>query len=210
MRTATKMTEVYSFDELDESAKETARQWWRNCENQDFHVDYEDFVNVAKILGIEFDPRDIPLMDGSSRKEPSIYWSGFYHQGSGASFEGYYGYAKKAPKLIREYAPKDEDLHQIADSLQAIQRPAFYRLNARISTRGNYCHEYSMTTATDYDGDRWPTDDEEEALTECFRSFARWIYRQIESEYEYVMSDENVDESIRINEYEFTENGGIY
>ena len=41
------------------------------------------------------------------------------------------------------------------------------------------------------------------------RSFADWIYRQLKEEYEYRMSDENVDESIRINEYEFDENGRI-
>jgi hypothetical protein len=37
----------------------------------------------------------------------------------------------------------------------------------------------------------------------------RWIYRQLEREYEWLMSDEQVDESIRINEYEFTEEGKL-
>jgi hypothetical protein len=35
----------------------------------------------------------------------------------------------------------------------------------------------------------------------------RWIYRQLEAEYDYRMSAESVEESILINEYEFDENG---
>ena len=49
----------------------------------------------------------------------------------------------------------------------------------------------------------------EEDTRDLLRSFADWIYRQLKEEYEYRMSDENVDESIRINEYEFDENGRI-
>lgn len=39
------------------------------------------------------------------------------------------------------------------------------------------------------------------------RTFADWIYRQLESEYEHVNSDESVAETIRANEYEFTADG---
>ena len=46
-------------------------------------------------------------------------------------------------------------------------------------------------------------------MRDALRSFADWIYRQLEKEYEFNMSDENVDESIRINEYEFDETGAI-
>ena len=57
-------------------------------------------------------------------------------------------------------------------------------------------------------GDDAPRDVEEDTR-DILREFADWIYRHLESEYEYRMSDENVDESIRINEYEFDENGRI-
>lgn len=49
--------------------------------------------------------------------------------------------------------------------------------------------------------------EDEEELTQCLRDFADWIYRKLEAEYEYRMSDENVDEAIRINEYDFDESG---
>jgi hypothetical protein len=41
------------------------------------------------------------------------------------------------------------------------------------------------------------------------RDFADWIYRQLESEYDYANSDESVDENILCNEYEFDENGKL-
>jgi hypothetical protein len=48
-----------------------------------------------------------------------------------------------------------------------------------------------------------------ETVPELLRDYMRWIYRQLESAYEFHMSDESVDESIRINGYEFDENGRL-
>ena len=201
---------VYQFDELDKPGKESARTWWRGCEDTCFETDhmYDDFEAIANILGITFDQRDIPLMNGTTRSQPTIYWSGFSSQGDGACFEGYYIYAKGAAKAVRAYAPKDSTLHQIADDLQTIQRPAFYKLSATTRHTGHYYHAYSMSIYSTHD-ERWSTEDEADAISEALRDFANWMYRQLESEYEYRMSDENVDESIRINEYEFTESGSI-
>jgi hypothetical protein len=36
------------------------------------------------------------------------------------------------------------------------------------------------------------------------------IYKSLESEYDYLTSDEIIAESLIINEYEFTEDGKIY
>lgn len=204
-------TTVYCFDELDESGKESARDWWRGCENTDFDTDfmYDDFEAIAKILGITFYQNAIPLMNGTTRSQSTIYWTGFSSQGDGACFDGYYIYAKGAAKAIRVYAPKDSTLHQIADDLQMIQRPAFYKLSATAKHSGRYYHAYSMSISVDHDDDRWSTVDEDNGISEALRDFASWMYHQLESEYEYRMSDENVDESIRINEYEFTESGSI-
>jgi hypothetical protein len=51
------------------------------------------------------------------------------------------------------------------------------------------------------------TADAEEAVTEALRDLARWLYRQLEREYEYLTSDAVVDEAILANEYTFTANG---
>lgn len=46
-------------------------------------------------------------------------------------------------------------------------------------------------------------------VTKALRDFNRWIFRRLQDEYEYLTSDEQVEESIRANEYEFTEDGTI-
>lgn len=49
--------------------------------------------------------------------------------------------------------------------------------------------------------------DAEYAVIEAMRELARWLYRQLEREYEYLSSDETVDEAIAVNDYTFTEDG---
>jgi hypothetical protein len=205
------ITKVYQFDELSNSAKEHARNWWRDSEDKDFDTTfmYETFETAAKLLGIEFDKQPIKLMGGSTRYEPKIWWSGFSSQGDGASFEGSYSYAKNCSKAIRSEFPTDAKLHAIADGLISIQKANGYKLSAKITQSDrHYCHKYTMRV------DAYKGDDEAEVMTnktilDLMRDFAEWMYRSLEEEYEYRMDDENVDESIRINEYEFTENGEI-
>ena len=54
-------------------------------------------------------------------------------------------------------------------------------------------------------GERGGTKDN--TLAELLRDFMNWIYQQLENEHDYLLSDEYVDDTIRANEYEFTENG---
>ena len=51
------------------------------------------------------------------------------------------------------------------------------------------------------------TADAEDVVAEVLRDLARWLYRQLESEYEFLMSDAVVDSAIATNEYTFTETG---
>jgi hypothetical protein len=51
------------------------------------------------------------------------------------------------------------------------------------------------------------TADAEEAMIEALRDLARWLYRQLEKEFEFQTSDAVVDEAIIANEYTFTETG---
>jgi hypothetical protein len=54
------------------------------------------------------------------------------------------------------------------------------------------------------------TADAEDVVTEALRDLARWLYRQLEREYDYLSSDEMVDETIFANGYTFTEIGGRF
>ena len=204
---------VYSFDELNNRAKQTAREWFRSGINEDFDISNseDDFEECAKRLGIEFDGRTVKLHGGGNRVKPTIYYSGFNSQGDGACFEGSYSYKKGATKLIAEYAPKDRELNRIALALQDVQRRNFYRLTASMSHSGHYYHSGCMAVSVEDSGNEWRnlgTDDE--TIRQLMKDFADWMYDRLEKEYEHIMSDEYVDDCIRINEYTFTENGDIF
>ena len=49
--------------------------------------------------------------------------------------------------------------------------------------------------------------DAESIVTDALRDLANWLYRQLEQEYEYLSSDEAVDEMLVANGYTFTEEG---
>ncbi len=201
MRKDTVTTKVYTFGELNDDAKEKAREWWRSgaFDYEWWDCVYEDATTLAALFGLDID---------------KIYFSGFWSQGDGACFEGSYEYKKGGLKAVMEHAPQDKKLHAIVKQLQDIQRPTFYRLTATTKQSGLYNHSGCMSVDVSNDDTRRyysdATNEQEEELTDELRCFADWIYSQLETEYEWINADEQVDEAIRSNEYEFTEEGNIY
>ncbi len=204
-------TIVYRLDELSDEAKDKPRAWYREggFDYDWYDAVYEDFQRIAEIIGIRFKTRTVRLMGGGSGQKPRIWFRGFWSQGDGACWEGFYSYRKNASAEIRSYAPQDAALHRIADTLQALQRRNFYQLHAEASHRGHYYHEYCMVISVERDSPTYQdmTADAEEIVTEALRDLARWLYRQLEREYDYLTSDEAVDEAITANEYTFTDAG---
>lgn len=204
-------TIVYQLAELNEAAKDKARAWFREGGfDHDWHdTVYVDFVQICTILGITFETRTIRLLGGGSRQEPCIYFRGFWSQGDGACFEGRYAYACGAPAKIRAYAPTDTALHHLADALQTVQGRNFYQLRAQARHRGHYYHEYCMEIAVERESPPGQdmTPEAEGVVIEALRDLARWLYCQLEREYEYQSSDECVDQAITANAYTFTESG---
>ena len=213
MRIETTIRTLYKYDELSNDAKENARDWYRDASQDDnFYAEsiYEDAANIADLFGLNIRTRPAKRMDGSTTYEPSIYYSGFYSQGDGACYEGNYQYKPGALKAVKDYAPKDEELHRIAKVLQDAQQKHFYKLRATTKQRGYYYHSGCM------DVDVWHEDDQyrdlrgaDDDIRDTLRSFADWIYSRLEAEYELLMSDDTVEENIVANEYEFTESGHI-
>lgn len=206
---------LYQFNELDDSGKNKAREWYRNGLEFDPDFVIDDFEQIGKIFGIEFDYQSVPLMGGGTRKKPKIYYSGFYSQGDGACFEGTYSYKPDACEKVREYAPKDLELIRITDKLNETQAKYNNTLTAGIIHRGRYSHEHSVEINVEYDNpDDDPTieltNEDEETICELMRDLMRWLYDRLEAEYQYQNSNEVVDENIIANEYEFTENGERY
>ena len=204
-------TTVFRLDELSEQARDKARAWYREASDcDDWHeCVFEDFETICAILGVRLKTRSVHLYGGGTRQKPCIWFSGFASQRDGAYFEGNYGFAKGASKAIHAHALQDGELHRIADALQAIQRRNFYQLRADVNQRGRGCHEYCMSIAVERDSpnNQAMTADAEDAVVELLRDLARWLYRQLEREYDYQTSDEVTDEAILANEYTFTGDG---
>ena len=190
--------ELYTFEELSDSAKENARDWWRqHC------LDYEWWDSVFEMakeagdcLGIYID---------------RIYFSGFYSQGDGACFEGSYYYRKGWREALKQRFGGNllEELEEIGYMLQKVQSSAFYKLSASVSQSGHYMHSGCTDIQVEHEDRFAPNEDEEEGIKEGLRAFMDWIYRKLEAEYEWLMSDEQVDEALIANSYEFTEDGSF-
>lgn len=219
-----KETKVYQYDELSEKAKEKARDWFRR-DYPDFDwwaFLYEDFERRAKELGIELSKKAVPLMNGKTRYDPEIYFSGFYHQGSGSSFSGRWRAWDMNPDKLKSECPTDSELHRISNVLVdcanedgeiwadiRAERDTWIRVDVndgetieeKLNELEYKSNEYNTLAAE--------CERREEDITEAIRDFNRWIFRRLEEEYDYLTSDEQVEESIRANEYEFTEDGRI-
>lgn len=208
MRTIEKT--LFQYDELSDTAQEKAREWYRRASADDnFFAENvcEDAARMGDILGIDLNQTRVNLMNGSHRYEPTIYWSGFWSQGDGACFEGNYKYKPGSVAKMRAEC-NDKELIRIATELQQIQRKHFYALQANMRQRGHYQHSGCMQVDVQDSRDSYRDIGAAESdITQLMRDFADWIYRQLESEYEYQNSDEQVIESIRCNEYEFDEQG---
>ena len=197
------------FDELSDEAKERAREWYRqgNCDDCFWsECTIDDAKEIGKYMGIDIE---------------NIYFSGFWSQGDGACFEGTWRAKDVQADKLKEYAPQDKELHRIVDGLAKIAKeyPDGY---FKVRHRGHYSH--SGCTAFDvelpteqeneleYDSPEYKLlqvklGEDEETLIELARDFMNWIYRQLEKEWDYQNSNEQVEESIRCNEYEFLKDG---
>ena len=179
--------EAYKITELESSAKERALAWLEEgLDYEWWNSVYDDAKAVGKCLGIEVD---------------DIYFSGFYHQGSGCCFSGNYSYRKGWKKALKGYAPNDKELLEIGQALQDIQRPAFYELGGEI--KGN---ERYWRTRIDL---HWQYSEHEQAINDVLSNFADWIYNNLQTEYEWLTSEEQLIETAEANGYLFDESGRI-
>lgn len=201
-------TEVFTFEELSDDARERARAWFRdgNLDYEWWDAVYDDFCTVCAIIGVELKTRAVRLMGGGTRRSPRIYFRGFWWQGDGASLEGRYAYARGSVARIIAHAPKDEELHAIVQRLAEVQRRNFFSLYAIIDQSGIHCHEHTMRIDVRRD-DAEMTADAGDEIAEALRDLARWLYARLETEYDFLNSDEVVDESIIVNGYTFTASG---
>lgn len=211
---------VYTFDELSDSAKDSAREWFRIACADDFasfHADsvLEDAARLADIIGINLRQRPIKLMNGSTRMEPDVFWS-VGDRGAGVSYSASYAYRKGAVRALEMEAPSthngkeqksNAELNCIARALADVQQRNFYKLQASVH-HNRRVRDFAIEIDVEHADDNDKLSEADAAIVrECLEDFASWLHRRLEDEWEYQNSDEVVDENIRANEYEFTEDG---
>lgn len=194
---------AYSFSELSDEAKEKAIDWQQDrastwFDDDSFSYVYEDFIEIAKRLGLTIATRGVG-------QRPAIYWSGFHSQGDGACFEGRWSYTADAVEKIKDHAPLDEELHEIAQHLVNLGKKVEDAddLECDIFHSGHYYHERSMSFSC------WPNDDIEDTVKDIFADLASWLYGQIEAEYEYQTSREAAIEYLENGDDLFNEDGTV-
>lgn len=203
MRIETTSRELYPFEELSDKAKEKAREWMRQCNQGDNFFSecvIDDFVTIAENLGWT-----IPKSRHNSGH--AVYWSGFWSQGDGACFEGYWSMTNLDAAKVKAERPKDAELHRLADGFAAVAARISAEKNeddpyASVKQRGLYYHSFSTEFET-----QGMSAACEETLIELSRDLMSWLYASLEKEWEYQNSDSCIDENIRANEYEFTVEG---
>ena len=211
-------TTVYRIDELNDKAREKARDWYRttvlNTTPHWYDRVFSDFEEICRILGITLKRRTRAKRTRTNRGEdpPCIWFSGFWSQGDGASFEGRWEHAADSATEIRKYAPLDKELHAISDALTATQERNGGELEAEVSQRGIYYHEYTMDVevSRDSDADAEPTTTAEEEVRDTMRKLARWLYDQLRDTYEAESGDAEVDETVNANKWRFTTDGEYF
>lgn len=204
----TKTYNVYKFDELTNEQKEKAIENLRHI-----NVDYdwsqwtiEDETETLEKYGFD---------------NVTIFFSGFWSQGDGACFVG-----SLDNDGLLSFLTVTKQLAKYPTLVRAIKNGTIY-VNIKITHTGHYYHENS-TTIDDYtemqDNSELPPKLEKEhrAWFDTFdargphnesigwyHDTCRAIYRRLETEYDYLTSDEAIIETIRANDYDFTSDGKI-
>jgi len=186
--------EVYTFDELDEKAKQVAINnfredafewnWWEGV--------FEDAIRVGEILGVLITKK-------------SIHFDCFYSQRDYCDVEGSFVLGKKdIISKITEYCNgTDEALIDLARQAEQLNQDYIAtRMTAWFLGDDSYdtghIHSFSGNKGVEISD-----------FDEFFKAFAEWIHQQLYAEADYRSSDEYIIENIKMNEYDFDKSGNL-
>jgi hypothetical protein len=213
--------EVFKYDELSDSAKQKAREWY--LEGMDYEW-WEGVYEMAKEDGKE-----------KGFYIDKIFFSGFCSQGDGASWTGQVD--------VRQWLEENcSDSIGLSAWCQLIQEGVVSKFVKVDANNAHYCHESTMQfsdieddgfmedafplvlpsifqgmsianlfdiiatdTACPYKG----VDEITQAITESGKDYARDIYQRLREEYEYLCSDEMMLDHFDCNDYHFTNEGAL-
>jgi len=191
---------VGNIDAWLQNDEEVAKQIIRNF--SEINVDYnwyeysiEDFTNEIAKLGFNVETED-------------VLFRGFYSQGDGASFTGNID--------IIEYLKATKQLTKYSALRRAVENGSCYEHFEIVRKSSHYCHENTCVVEyLEYFEDEMGKKAKEQAeeleaeLEEKRYELCMKIYNRLDEEYSYLTSKEGIVETLRVNEYEFTEQAEI-
>jgi hypothetical protein len=213
--------EVFKYDELDDSVKQKAREWYLEG------MDYEWWEGVYEMA----------IEDGKEKGFyiDKIYFSGFCSQGDGASWTGQVD--------VRQFLETHyEDSIGLSAWCQLVQEGIVSKFSKVEANNAHYCHESTMNfsdvwdevgvedteplllpsifkgmsienvfdiIATDSACTLKDVDAITQAITESGKDYARDIYQRLREEYEYLCSEEMMLDHFDCNDYFFDSDGRL-
>lgn len=220
----TKTIEAFTFSELSERAKDKVRQWHSQG------LDYEWYDGVYDQY------RERLAVEGFMN--PKFQFTGFWSQGDGASFScDFHFTGDQCKQWVSDALWESYTKLQTAFRLMGHEAPVLW-MSGCVETHGRYCHEMSMSMAgervsldlpltsraSDLEegsvlGDLWDEttdridqgydDADFTGILEHCRDIARDLYKDLQKEYEWLTSDEQVIETCAANNYLFDEDGDL-
>lgn len=182
---------ICQYAELNDTAKEKAREWFRGClDESDMSFTVESITEVGALLGIVID---------------NLYYGGFYTQRQGASFTGSYAFQPGwRSRLKKYYGPTAEypGVELLGQTLHEVAAQSFYAITAKITP-----HHRSVGISVEVPYEYEALEGKLAYALDCFN---HWAFDLLLEQYDYINSDEYIVGGIEGNEYEFTEDGERY
>jgi hypothetical protein len=194
---------VYKASELPtEKARERARDWYRNLISaEDFECTVDGLREFAGLLG--FGDSNHPRQRG---KGPSLWWAVGYCQSDRATFEGTWYASDFQPKVILDFGDEDHAALAARFAEFAARFPSSHASKTERYTI-DHCDIFGNDDEELPDGWEAIASEATDELRAMFRDLDQFAYRSLRDESDYLLSDESIDETLEVNEYEFNEDG---
>lgn len=203
MKTVSIEYKVYTFNELSEKAKQKAIQDQQKFEQEILNLDYVIEDEEAKLNELGY-------------KDIKIFYSGFYSQGDGASFE-----AVITDQVLKRVLDENKDKFPILSKERHQYLLDFINVTI-IRTNFHYYHENSRSINLEYNlygldkriNNLDSLNSEILRLEDCLeaerKELSKAIYKSLKEAYESILEEENIINNIIANEYLFLETGELF
>lgn len=184
---------IYTVDELDEKVRNTVIEEYRDIlvEHDWWEPIYEGFREDMRELGLEGE----------------LYFSGFYSQGDGACFVSE---TVDTDLLVRTLYESGYDIPEDALLYSGDYSIRISKVHASFANQ--YSHEYTIEAVAYLSDDNDRIDDYtrgkvEMVVTDWIRSECKRVYKNLELYHAELVTDDAILETIRDNNWMFTESG---